>query len=129
MNFDPAQVVLETTEQREAGKDRPMTIGEAFEEARWLRRIPDGVLTPEIAKKTIEVLFAAIDAHPSLCKALERGQEVFVLVQQDRAAPAAIITWAGMARQHGCPEAKCADANRKAVRWLEQPEDCKKWPD
>lgn len=128
MNAD--EVVRETAANRAAATaPRPMTIAEAFEEARWLRRMPDGILSPENAKRTIEALYAAIDAHPSLRKALERGQEIFVLVQQDRCAPVAITTWANHAATHGCPDEKIQDAFRTAVHWLEQDTRQQKWPD
>lgn len=127
--MNPAGVVRETTEQREQAAKRPMTLSEAFEEAKWLRRMPEGILSPVVARQAIETLYAAIDANPVLRKALERGQEIFVLVQQDRAAPSAITQWADLAKTHGCPEEKVADAYKKAVRWLEKPDAGKKWPD
>jgi hypothetical protein len=127
---NPAEVVRDIAASREQSmRPRQMTIAEAFEEARWLRRTPDGILSPEVAKRTIETLYAAIDAYPSLRKALERGQEIFVLVEQDRCASAAITQWANVAKAHGCPPEKVAEAYRKAVRWLELPETGKKWPD
>lgn len=125
-----AELVREIAEQRaENTAPRPMTIAEAFEEARWLRRMPEGIVSPEIAKRTIETLYAAIDAHPTLRKALERNQEIFVLVEQDRCAPVAITQWADMAKAHGCPEWKVDEAYGKAVRWLKSPDGVKKWPD
>ena len=125
----PEAVVQDCTAHREKVHLRPMTLAEAFEEAKWLRRMPEGILSPAIARQTIEVLYAAIDANPVLRKALERNQEIFVLVQQDRCAPAAITTWADMAKAHGCPAEKVQEAYRKAVRWLEAPDAGKKWPD
>jgi hypothetical protein len=128
MRIDAQDIVRDTTAQRE-GDRRQMTIAQAFEEARWLRRMPEGILSPLVARQTIEVLYAAIEANPALRQALERGQEIFVLVEQDRAAPAAINLWADQASDHGCSVAKVEDAFRKAARWRDMPRIKTKWPD
>jgi hypothetical protein len=128
MTVDANEIVRDTTALRE-GTRREMTIAQAFEEARWLRKYPEGILSPLVARQTIETLYAAIEANPVLRAALERNQELFVLVEQDRAAPAAIQLWADQANDHGCSDEKVTDAYRKSVRWRDCPRIATKWPD
>lgn len=108
----------------------PMTIARAIDHAKFLRRIgQEAVLSTEQARQTIDTLLSALELHPSLLKALLNGEEVFVLRQQDRAAPHAIGEWAQLARMHGCPVTKVDEAIAKATAWINQSTDKTKWPD
>ena len=124
---DAKTIVAACTEQRM--HQRQFTINDAIEEALWLRRTPDGVLSPDVAKRTIEALYASIERSRCFLNATRRGQEIFVLAQQDRAAPAAIAAWAATARSHGCQSEKVDSAFRTAQRWGAQSVDTTKWPD
>ena len=121
-------VVKACAAQRE-GSVRPFTIVDAIEEAKWLRRTPDGIIAPELAKRTITTLLAALESSKCFFNAVQRGQETFVLVQQDRAAVPAIQRWATTAGNHGCSLEKVNDAFRTAERWEKQEPTATKWPD
>lgn len=123
-----SDVVQACAAQRE-GSVRPFTIADAIEEAKWLRRTPDGIIAPELAKRTITTLLAALESSKCFFNAVQRGQEVFVLVQQDRAAVPAIQRWATTAGNHGCSLEKVNDAFRTAERWEKQDPAATKWPD
>lgn len=121
-------VVTACAENR-ASQRREFTIAAAIEEAKWLRRTPDGIIAPELAKRTITTLLAAIERSTCYLNAVQRGQEVFVLVQQDRAAVPAIQRWATTAGNHGCSLEKVNEAFRTAERWEKQDPAATKWPD
>lgn len=124
------EVIRETTAQREdAMADKPMTISEAINWALWMRRTPDGLLSPEIQRRTVAALLSALESNPFFFKAVQKGEEVFVLRQQDRAAPHAIAEWARWAGQHGCTPAKVEDAHSTARFWIAQDTSLTKWPD
>lgn len=121
-------VVADMSKQREAAANAPYTFEHALKDAEWLRSTPDGLLTPEKHKQLAVTLLAAIERSTCFKNATIRGQEVFVLVQQDRAAPSAIVAWAGEADEHGCDPAKTTEAYRTAARWRNQPLENTKWP-
>ena len=64
-----------------------------------------------------------------LAQAKKAGEEVFVLRQSDRAAPAAIVTWTKAAEEHGCRQEKLRDATQTWQRWSAQPLASTKWPE
>lgn len=105
------------------------SIEQAVEDARFLRRQPEAILSDAQAKRVIDTLFAALESSPAYLKALVRGQDVFVLVEQDQAAPYGIRAWAEVAGNHGTPPEKVSSAQKKAKRWSEHDLPSKKWPD
>jgi hypothetical protein len=123
------RIIAESAELREKHALRVMTVQDAIDEALWLRRTPDGILSPDVAKQTIATLHAALEASRCYYNAVRRRQQTFVLVEQDRAAPAAIAAWAATARAHGCPAEKVENAFRVAQEWRSRPEHATKWPD
>jgi hypothetical protein len=125
--FQTHPVIAACAAQR-AATSTEYTIADAIHDARFLRRVPEAVVSDAQAKRLIGTLFAAIDGAPAFLKALERGQEVFVLVEQDRAAPYAIRQWAEVAENHGTGPEKVLDAKLLAKRWSESPLPAKKWP-
>lgn len=131
MPLDESQsnAVADAARIRENTPPRVMTIAEAVDWARWARKQPDGYLSPDTTKRVVDTLFAVLESSPSYLQAKLRGQEVFVLVQQDRAAPAAIVAWAEEAETHGCGNEKVNEAYRLAGRWRDQPDANTKWPD
>jgi hypothetical protein len=107
-----------------------MTIPQAIEEAERIRRMPaEYMVTPAKMKLINATLLSALEASSCYFRAAKKGEEVFVLRQQDRAAPHAIDTWAVVARDRGCPEQKVQSAFSKAIRWREQDDATTKWPD
>jgi len=105
------------------------TLVSAVEQALFLRKQPECLLSGPEARALIETLLCAIEAHPCYMKALLKGEQVFVLRQQDRAAPGAINMWAVTAKQHGCTAAKVEEAFRISKRWDHLPDAKTKWPD
>lgn len=121
------QVTAQTTTQREATRP-PYTIADAIRDAQFYRTRPDIVVDSRKAKQVMDTLLAGLELSRCYFNAVQRGQEVFVLVQQDRAAPAAIVAWADAAAEHGCENAKVDDAYRMSGRWTNQPTEKTKWP-
>jgi len=130
MSTEPqgSSVVADMAADREAQTKRGMTIQEAIEGALWLRRTPDGHMDTAKLRVLALTLLSALEASTCYFKAMQKGEEVFVLRQQDRAAPLAIDTWANAAEIKGCGHAKVADARAIAARWLKQDLDTTKWP-
>lgn len=127
---EASKVVADMTEQREASaKPSDITILDAIDDAQWLRRTPDGVVGPERLRRIIDTLLSGLERSRCYYNAVRRVQEVFVLVQQDRAAPAAIGHWAAIAAVHGCPDEKVQNALATAERWRQQLLTATKWPD
>lgn len=120
-------VVAACAALREAPKP-DYTIADAIDDAIWVRRTPDGFMEPEKGKLLIVTLLSALERSKCYLNAVRRGQEVFVLVQQDRAAASPIELWALDAQKHGCPEAKVQEALQTARRWREQQPNVTKWP-
>src|SRR4051812_34356031 len=77
----------------------------------------DVAYSPQAYRDIIAGLMAAMERSPTFVKAMERGQEVFVLVQQDKLAPALLHRWALGAAQHGCKWRKAFDAMQLGLRW------------
>jgi hypothetical protein len=124
-----SKVVGEMAEQREAAAKPPeLSILDAIDDAQWLRRTPDGVVGPERLRGIVDTLLSALERSRCYYNAVRRGQETFVLVQQDRAAPAAIGQWAAIAATHGCPDEKVQSALSTAERWRQQVPTSTKWP-
>jgi hypothetical protein len=126
---DLTNVVADATKMREAAATREYTMADAIADARWVERTPDGLLDAERARQIITTLHAALQRSRCYYNAVQRGQEVFVLVQQDRAAPLAITAWANIAGNHGCPQEKVDDAIRVAIAWRGLAPETTKWPD
>lgn len=124
----PADVVQACAEQR-AASTRQHTIADAIEEARFYRRTPEAIMDSHQAKRCIETLLSALERSTCYLNAVARGQGVFVLVQQDRAAPAAIEAWAAVAKLHGCNPEKVESAFVTAHAWRSQSVERTKWPD
>jgi hypothetical protein len=123
----PYDVIADCERMRNEAAARVMTIPEAINEGQWLRRTPDGILAPDVAKKTIEALLSALEASPCYFKGARLGIPVFTLLAYDRAGHVALRAWADAAEDHGCREGKVDEARRRAKEWSERP-DCK-WPD
>jgi len=123
-----SKVVADMAEQREAAAKVEMTILDAIDDAQWLRRTPDGVVGPMRLRGIVDTLLSALERSRCYYNAMRRGQETFVLVQQDRAAPAAIGQWAAIAATHGCPDDKVQNALSTAERWRKQLATATKWP-
>jgi hypothetical protein len=124
-----SKVVADMAQQREAAGKVEMTILDAIDDAQWLRRTPDGVVGPMRMRAIVDTLLSALERSRCYYNAMRRGQETFVLVQQDRAAPAAIGQWAAIAATHGCPDDKVQNALSTAERWRKQLATATKWPD
>jgi hypothetical protein len=121
-------VVASCAEQR-AAASTGYTIAEAINDAEFLRRQPEAILSDSQAKRLIDTLLCALQLHPSYLTAVVRGQDVFPLIEQDRAAPFAIRQWAEVAERHGTPPEKILGAKLRAKRWAESALPSKKWPD
>jgi hypothetical protein len=128
-NQQAKEVISDCARMRAEQQDRPMTIREAIDKVRWCQATPDGIFDPIVAKRVMSTLLAALERSRCYYNATLRGQEVFVLVQQDRAAPAAIVAWADEAEAHGCKSEKVTQAYQLSGRWNSQPADATKWPD
>lgn len=128
----PAAVVQDMAAMREENRaqaDAPMSIGEAVDLARRLRQAPETVLDAARSKRAIDALLSGLEYSPTYLKAIVAGEEVFVLRQRDRCAPAAIVTWTRSASEHGCPDEKVLGANGTWRRWYALPESMTRWPD
>lgn len=121
-------IVSECRDQRAAAAVQ-YTISDAVFQARNLRRSSETLLADWEAKRLIDTLLVALEFSPAYLKALVRGQDVFVLAEQDRAAPYAIRQWAEVAGNHKTSPEKVLSARAKAKRWEENPLISKKWPD
>lgn len=126
---EAGSVVRQCAELRELAAANPMTIATAIERAQWWRNQPEIVVDSFTAKQVVDALLAALEQSRCYFNAVRRGQETFVLVQQDRAAPAAIGQWVAAAAVHGCPDEKVQHALAAAERWRSQPLEATKWPD
>jgi hypothetical protein len=124
-----SDVVRDMAAAREVLPPRTMTIEGAIGKALWLRMQPESILDDKQAKLTIDTLLSALEYSPCYFKAVQKGEEVFVLRMQDRAAPHAIAEWAQWARRHGCLPAKVDQALATAQRWIQQAIEKTKWPD
>lgn len=108
---------------------KPLTIPEAMFRARQILATPEMLFDTEGGRRIIVGLLAGIEYSPAYAKAISRGQDVFVLVEQDQVAPYAIRTWAEISGNHGTPPEKVLSAQAKAKRWQENALPGKKWPD
>ena len=104
-----------------------MTPAAALAEARHILSKPEMMFNEGSARALLAGLVAAIDSSSCFAKAVANGEEVFVLRQQDMAAPPAIKQWAVLASANGCGKEKTDDALATAIRWESQPN--RKWPD
>lgn len=133
MSANPAEiqqghpVVEACAGDRAAIVPAPLTIAEGIFRARQMLRTAEQLGPNERA--VITSLLAAIEYSPTYAKAITRGQEVFVLVEQDRAAPFAIRQWAEVAEKRGAPPEKVLGAQIRARCWEEAPAINTKWPD
>jgi hypothetical protein len=126
--IDPHKVLAESEKLRaEAAAQPQMTIPRAIDNAEWMRRTPDAVLSIDAAKRTIDALLSALQASPCYFKAARLGLPSFTLLPYDMAGHHALITWAQKAEEHGCRPEKFAQARALAFEWSKRP-DCK-WPD
>jgi len=104
-----------------------MTPAEALAEARHILSKPEMMFNEASARQLLAGVVAAIDSSQCFAKAVAAGQEVFVLRQQDMAAPSAIKTWAMLAASNGCGKDKTNEALATAARW--EAGSNRKWPD
>lgn len=81
------------------------------------------------ARQMLDGLLSAIKSSRCFYKAMLAGEEVFVLRQSDRAAPAAIRAWAEEADRSGCGTEKVNSAYQTARAWADQDPSRTKWPD
>lgn len=125
----PTEVIAQMAEHRAAIATRVLTFADAVRTCLWLRATPDAGITLETAKEAMEVLFATIESSRCFYNAAMRGQRVFTLVQQDRAAPEVIKLWSLLAERHGCSIEKVHSARELAQRWAAQDPNTTKWPD
>lgn len=126
---DASKQVQDMAAQRASKPEAEYSILDAIDDALWLRRTPDGVVGADRLRKITDTLLAALQRSKCYYNAVRRGQEVFVLVQQDRAAPWAIRKWGTRAHEHGCPKEKVDAAFATAQRWEQQDQAMTKWPD
>lgn len=105
-----------------------ITIAASITRAMDILATPDMLFDTRAARKIITGLIAGLSSSACYFKAMQKGEEVFVLRQSDRAAPDTIASWANIASDHGCGPDKVADARAIAVRWRAQPLDDTKWP-
>lgn len=122
---DPAKVIADCAEMRD-GQRPDMTVAEAIAQAQWVRRTPDGVLSPAIAKQTMEALLSALEASPCYFKGARLGIPTFTLLAYDRAGHLAIGEWIKQASAHGCRPEKVADASARLAEFMQRT-DCS-WP-
>lgn len=109
------------------GSIAALTPAQALLEARNLMSHPGMMFNEGTARRVIDGLIRAIDSSSCFAKAIANGQEVFVLKENDRAAPGAILEWMDEAAAHGCRQEKLKSAHEKAMRWETLPN--RKWPD
>lgn len=126
MNAD--QVIAETANQREA-QSPEYTVADAIRDAQFYRTRPDIIVDSKKSRLVMDTLLSGLELSRCYLNAVQRGQQVFVLVEQDRAAPVAINMWAALARDHGCPQEKVDQAFATAERWHAKPVTTTKWPD
>lgn len=122
-------VVRQMAAQRHEVAARPMSLLEAVELAKRVRAMPEVLVDCQEAKEAMKLLLGAIERSQCFFKATLKGEDVFVLRQPDRAAPATIRFWATLAEANGCGKGKVADAFATAIRWQQQPDTATKWPD
>jgi len=122
-------VLADCARLREQATSHPMTVATAIERANWFRKQPELLVDSFTGKQIIDTLLSALEVNPCYLKAVRRGYGVFVLVESDRAAPAAIGQWALDAASHGCPDEKVQEALRMAEQWRNTPRLQTKWPD
>ncbi len=118
--------IAEMAAQRAAAV-RDMTLEGAIALATWAKEHPADNTSQ--AGKALVLLLQALQRSGCYYKAALKGEEVFVLRQQDRAAVSPILMWAQLARANGCRMDKVDNAMETALRWGEQPEAATKWPD
>lgn len=109
--------------------EKELTIPEAITRAQDLRASPEMMISEKSARKIIDGLLSALEASPCYLKAMQRGEEVFVFREPDRAAVRPISLWADIAEAHDCRAEKVESARVKAKRWSELPLYRTKWPD
>src|SRR5712664_1805808 len=112
-----ADVVADSARMREETARKTYTIADAIDDARWLRRTPDGVLSPDRSKQVIDTLLAALEASPCYFKGARLGIPTFTLIAYDLAGQIAILKWAEVAEAHGCRHEKVQDALAKVTEW------------
>ena len=121
-------VVADCARMRQDAQDRPLTIPQAIELAQSYRAQPEILVDSFTSKRVMDALLSALEASPCYLKAVQEGQDVFVLRQHDRAAPGAIEEWALMAERHGASKEKVDSARAKIQHWEEQSLDDTRWP-
>lgn len=92
-NKTTASVVDACTAMREQAREN-YTVPQALDDALWLRRTPDAVLSPDRSKQIIATLLA-----------------------YDRAGHYGIQLWAQLAEQHGARPEKYASALAMVTSW------------
>lgn len=120
-------VVAACAEQREQAP-APYTVADAVHDARYMRRVQECIVSDRQAKRVTDTLLAALESSPCFLNAVMRGQRVFCLVEQDRAAPIAIRRWVEIAAAHGCGMEKVRGAYAISHDWETSAVE-KKWPD
>ena len=112
----PEDVIQDCQRMREAPRPE-YTVADAVEDAKWVERTPDGVLSPDRARQVIAMLHAALQASPCYYKAAQQNIPTFVLLGYDLAGHEAMIAWIAAASKHGCRPEKLADAIEILSRW------------
>lgn len=127
MDADEARIILkDCAESRAQAAQRPMTIGEAIDEARWLESMHDGYLSGVRAKQTIITLHAALQSSPCFYKGMRENIPTFTLLAYDPAGHAAIRRWADLAQTHGARPEKYESALSMVRQWEQRPD--LRWP-
>lgn len=132
MNVSASEIVDACAEHRTQTRraaDNPLTIPEAIDLALWIRKTPDCLISHDRLRQLADGLLSALQKYPVYLRAMQAEQDVFVLIDRDRAAPAAIQRWAETADEHGCAPDKVNEAYRKAARWTAQSDAVTRWPD
>jgi hypothetical protein len=107
--------------QREASKSMPFTIANAIEEALWMRKTPDGYMTPEKQRLLVLTLLSALESSPCFFKGARLNIPTFTLLSYDLAGHAALQAWINAAEAHGCRPEKVDDARRILRTWSQLP--------
>lgn len=122
---DTSTVVEACAAMREQAREN-YTVAQALDDALWLRRTPDAVLSPDRSKQIIATLLAATEASPCFYKGVRDGVPTFTLLAYDQAGHAAIRIWAQLAEQHGARPEKFASAIAMVTSWERRPD--LRWP-
>lgn len=110
-------VVDDCRDQRDATIPE-YTISQAIDDARWVQRTPDALIT-ELgkAKLIIRTLLAGLESNQTYLKSVCENVPVFCLRADDKAGHTAMRAWIVTAEHHGARPEKVEDARRILAKW------------